>query len=52
MSGGVIAIIAGLFVLPVVGFIIQWLRWEVVPTWLDKRKDKKMQKRYKKRLTK
>jgi uncharacterized membrane protein len=41
-----------LITLPCVGFFIQWLRWEVIPTIRDKIKAKKLQKKYKKTLDK
>ena len=44
--------LAVLFIMPVVGFILQWLRWEVIPTWLDKRRDKKNAKKIRKTLDK
>lgn len=32
----------------VIGFIAQWLWWEVIPFWKDKRKAKKLAKKNKK----
>ena len=44
--------LAVLFILPCVGFFLQWLRWEVIPTIKDKIKAKKLQKKYRKTLDK
>jgi hypothetical protein len=44
--------LAVLFILPCVGFFLQWLRWEVIPTIRDKIKAKKLQKKYRKTLDK
>lgn len=43
---------AVLFALPIIGFFLQWLRWEVIPTIKDKIKAKKLQKKYRKTLDK
>ena len=43
--------LAVLFILPCVGFFLQWLRWEIIPTIKDKIKAKKIKKSYEKRLT-
>lgn len=46
---------AVLFVLPIIGFFLQWVCWEIIPTVKDKIKEKKLkkfEKNVKKRLTK
>ena len=40
--------IAVLFALPVIGFFLQWVCWNVIPTIKDKIKEKKLQKKLKK----
>jgi hypothetical protein len=35
---------AVLFALPIIGFFLQWVRWEVIPTVKDKIKEKKLKK--------
>ena len=45
-------IFLGLCIICAVGFLGQWLCWEVIPTIKDKRKLKKLEKNAKKRLTK
>lgn len=47
--------IAVLIALPTIGFFLQWVRWEIIPTIKDKIKEKKLKKlskNTKKRLTK
>ena len=45
-------IFLGLCLISIIGFLGQWLCWEVIPTIKDKRKLKKLEKSAKKRLTK
>jgi len=35
---------AVLFALPIIGFFLQWVRWEVIPTVKDKIKEKRGKK--------